>query len=131
MRAYRTAGGLRLLRMDAPLDPAGEDCARMFEELGADPQYARLCRVQESFRARLTPKPRRVGMSGAPGSHPRTDGATRAAFEEWLRRYKEACAGRSVCALVGEWGTAPAIAAAQAVAALHDQRTVHAEGKLA
>jgi hypothetical protein len=103
----------------------------MFEELGADPQYARLCRIQRSFRARLTPKPRRVGCSEAPGSHPRTEATAKAAFERWLERYEGACAGRSVCAFLAEIGSGAPLPAAQAVTALHDQRTLRPEGKLA
>lgn len=131
LRAYRTARGLRLLRMDRAVDPTGEECQRLFAALGADPQYARLCRLQESFRARLTPKPGRVGCRTAPGSHPRTDVATQAAFQEWLARYEQACAGHAVCSFLGEYGPAPAVAAAQAVVALHDPRCARAEGKLA
>lgn len=131
LRAYRTARGLRLLRMDAPLDPAGEECLRMFTALGADPQYARLCSIQKSFRARLTPKPRRVECGDAPGSHPRTDAAIQAAFREWLARYERACERYAVCSFIGEYGPGTASAPAQAIAALHDPRTVRAEGKLA
>ena len=131
LRVYRTARGLRLLRMDAALDPAGEECARLFTALGADPQYARLCRLQESFRARLTPKPRRVGCPQAPGGHPRTDEALQVAFREWLTRYEQASAGHAVCALLEEYGPAPALAGAQAVVALHDPRTLRAEAQLA
>lgn len=130
IRAYRTARGLRLLRMDATLDPAGEECRRMFAALGADPQYARLCAIQASFRARLTPKPGRVGCNEAPGSHPRT-GSTVEAFKEWLDSYEEACVDYSVCAFLGEYGQGAALAAAQAVVALHDPRTVRGEAELA
>jgi len=130
LRTYRTARGLRLLRLDAPLDPGGEECERMFAELGADPQYARLCSVQKSFRARLTPKPKRIGCRNSPNSHPRTDPAMRAAFQEWLQLYERACAGHAVCSFVGEYGSGAASAPCQAIVALHDPRTVR-EGKLA
>jgi hypothetical protein len=103
----------------------------MFDALGADPQYARLCRVQESFRARLTPKPGRIGCGNPPGSHPRTEAATQATFRDWLERYEAACAGHSVCSFLGEYGSAAACASSQAIAALHDARTVRTEGKLA
>jgi hypothetical protein len=130
LRAYRTGGGLRLIRMDRLLDPAGAECERMFAELAADPQYGRLCRIQKSFRARLTPKPRRIGCAQAPGSHPRTDPETTQAFTRWLADYERASHGMAVCALVAEYGSARSAGAAQAVAELHDRRTLLDGGKL-
>src|SRR5579863_4182705 len=62
VRVYRTAAGYRLLITNAPFqagNPRTEDLLRQFD---ADPLYARLCRMQESFRARLTPKPWRCGL---------------------------------------------------------------------
>lgn len=130
MRAYRTAGGLRLLRLDALVDPEGEACQGMFTALGADPRYAGLCRVQKSFRARLTPKPWRVGCPAAPGSHPRAAG-DQAAFRAWLEGYKHASAERAVCTVLGEYGSAAPITPTLAVAAYHEARTLRAEAALA
>jgi hypothetical protein len=72
----------------------------------------------------------RVGCSVAPSRHPRTHPAAQAAFRKWLATYEKACEGRAVCALVGEFGSAAARAPAQAVAALHDPRTLHGDGAL-
>jgi hypothetical protein len=124
LRAYRTAGGLRLIRMDRALDPAGEECERMFADLGADPQYARLCRIQKSFRARLTPKPRRIDCAQAPCSHPRTEPESVRGFARWLADYERAGAGKSVAAFIAEYGSARSMPAAQAVAELHDRRAL-------
>jgi hypothetical protein len=131
LRAYRTAGGLRLIRMDRTLDPSGEECARMFADLGADPQYSRLCRIQKSYRARLTPKPRRIGCSSAPGGHPRTDSEIVRAFAIWVQDYEHASRGHSVCSLVKELGTGTVVAEARAVAELHDRCTLRDGEKLA
>lgn len=130
MRAYRTARGLRLLRLDALVDPTSDVCQGMFTALGADPRYAELCRVQKSFRARLTPKPRRVDCPAAPGSHPRGE-VDRAAFRAWLEGYTRASAERAVCAVLGEHGSATALAPALAIAAYHEARTLRAEAQLA
>jgi hypothetical protein len=131
VRVYRTARGLRLIRMDALLDPCSDECERMIAELAADRQYSRLCRVQKSFRARLTPKPRRVDCSAAPGSHPRTDPEMVKQFARWLEAYERASAGHAVCAFVAEYGSKPPVAAAQTVAALHDRYTLDGDLALA
>ncbi len=60
-RAYRTAGGLRLMRTDAP-QPLEDDFDAFCIAVGADDLYRQLCHEQKAFRARLTPKPGRCGI---------------------------------------------------------------------
>ena len=55
VRAYRTLGGLRYLFTHGHADPVAENTLSAMRVLGADPRYMRLCKVQECFRARLTP----------------------------------------------------------------------------
>ncbi|MEM1059929.1 MAG: hypothetical protein AAGK14_11830, partial [Verrucomicrobiota bacterium] len=69
-RLYRTAGGYRLLLTDRPEDPASDAFQRSMDDLGADPLFRQLCRGQESFRARLTPKPWRMGLANPPDRYP-------------------------------------------------------------
>lgn len=130
LRAYRTARGLRLLRMDQLMDPASEETDRLFAALGTDPQYQKLCKIQKSFRARLTPKPKRLGLPASPGSYPRTEAAVQDAFALWLNRYEQASRNRPVCAFVADYGRGRPVAAARAVADLHAQRTLTGEGPL-
>ncbi len=53
---YRTFAGYRVIVSSRPLEPRDEDTHKIFEALGTDPLYQSLCRSQNSFRARLTPK---------------------------------------------------------------------------
>ncbi|WP_088890005.1 hypothetical protein [Leptolyngbya ohadii] len=59
-RVYRTRNGLRYLCPTRPFDPLSDETDQMMRSLYADPLYAKLCRFQATFRARLTPKPWRV-----------------------------------------------------------------------
>ena len=59
-RSYRTRGGWRLLCTSATFEPASTETQGLLADLGADPKYVLLCRVQQTFRARLTPKPWRA-----------------------------------------------------------------------
>ncbi|MBD2463951.1 hypothetical protein H6G89_23395 [Oscillatoria sp. FACHB-1407] len=59
-RVYRTRNGLRLLCTTQPFDPLDAATHRFMQNLYVDPLYARLCKFQATFRARLTPKPWRV-----------------------------------------------------------------------
>lgn len=67
-RVYRTARGLRYLEVSHPFDPTSEATSRIQRLVYADPLYVTLCRRQDTFRARLTPKPWRSGLDGK-GSH--------------------------------------------------------------
>lgn len=58
---YKTAAGLRLMRTDAPQSPAA-DFDALCELVHADTLYRQLCHEQKTYRARLTAKPRRVGV---------------------------------------------------------------------
>lgn len=121
VRVYRTRSGLRLLRMDRLLDPRGPEARRLMEELGSDPLYARLCQVQGCFRARLTPKARRVGMKRMPHEWPEAGEAERKARARWLGEYRDRCRGFGACRFVAELGTGRVEDEAARVRELHDR----------
>lgn len=53
---YRTFAGLRLIATHKTFDPKSEEAEKIFDALGSDPLYQKLCKAQACFRARLTPK---------------------------------------------------------------------------
>ena len=61
-RVYRTPAGARYLCTSRTFDPGSTESQALLAELGSDPKYALLCRIQKTFRARLTPKPWRAGQ---------------------------------------------------------------------
>lgn len=62
MRLYKTPNGYRGIFTHALLDPQEKETERLFEAIGSDPLYKRLCRQQNCFRARLTAKPWRINV---------------------------------------------------------------------
>jgi hypothetical protein len=118
-RLYRTAGGYRAIVVDRTFAPDSEEAARIFGDVSADPAYATLCRVQKSFRARLTPKPWRMPHDYAPGRFPRDDGDARA-FETWLTDYQKACAAFATCAFLETIGQRQTLPEFAPLIALHD-----------
>ena len=122
-RAYRTKGGLRLLATSGLFDPASPETARLFFELGADPLYARLCKVQERFRARLTPKAWRCGMRRPSARWPWGDASTEAEFVNWERDYETASAGFATCTYIGPIGNEAIHPQVAPIVAFHDQAT--------
>jgi hypothetical protein len=120
-RIYRTAAGLRYLLPSMQMDPTSQETHELMERLGADPLYAKLCRAQGCYRARLSPKPWRLGVGGPPG-HIKY-GRDAATFLDWNEAYTNACANHAVCELVTTIGEAPPTADAAHVIDLHDAAT--------
>jgi hypothetical protein len=62
-RVYRTLAGWRYLCTTTTFDPASDEVRTLLRDLGSDEKYVTLCRIQKTFRARLTPKPWRARES--------------------------------------------------------------------
>jgi len=122
LRIYRTAAGYRGIVTNLAFDPRSAQTRALLHDFACDPLYVRLCQAQQSFRARLTPKPWRCGLAAPPVSFPFEGPAEEDAFQQWLRRYRANSAGNATCRLVRAIGPA-----AQGDAALlierHDRDT--------
>ncbi|RAK65811.1 hypothetical protein [Hymenobacter edaphi] len=120
-RLYRTRAGFRLLVTHAPLEPNGSLAQAVFRFLPVDPTYARLCQNQDCYRARLDPKPWRIGL--ARPAHPFPFDTPAQAAEQ--ARWEETLAARrqqySVCELVGSYGSGYVCAEARPILTLHDE----------
>lgn len=100
LRIYRTPAGFRVLathRRFSPDEPAVEEC---FEALGTDPVYRVMCRNQHCFRARVGPKPWRIGI----GDHLRPRPGVWPVSPErlplrnsWIERYESAAGSFAAC----------------------------------
>ena len=121
-RVYRTRAGFRLLATHKLFDPA-DPAEEVFQELGADPLYRQLCKVQKCYRARLTPKPWRCGIRQAPRSWPWPSAKVEEEFKRWDARYLAACEGRATCELIATLGNPEIHAAIQPIMAIHDDTT--------
>jgi len=124
LRLYRTPAGLRALAMHRTFSASESAVADCFHELGADTVYARMCRNQNCFRARVSPKPWRIGIDDhlrpRPGVWPvaleRMDER-----EAWVARYERAAAGYAACTFIEAVGASAAVhPSAEAVQRLHD-----------
>ncbi len=70
-RVYATRAGLRYLCTSRRFAPRSPESAEILRRLRSDPRYARLCRVQNCYRARLTPKSWRCYTDGPIVNEPR------------------------------------------------------------
>jgi hypothetical protein len=122
VRLYRTAAGFRLLAIERAFAPASADAESAMRAVGADPSFVQLCKVQDSFRARLTPKPWRVGQAAPPGDFPRDD-RLRVAFDDWLQKYEHASASRATCRFIETIGHGWVSRDVAPILELHDEQT--------
>ncbi|MBQ2380658.1 MAG: hypothetical protein II295_09760 [Akkermansia sp.] len=112
---YRTAHGWRVMLRGQGLSVGSEREAELFAALQADPLYAKLCRSQLCWRARLSPKPFRRGLKRYPVPQ-----CAQQRADDWIEAYEKATAGLAVCRLVDCFG--PALN--DAIVELHDTATL-------
>ena len=124
VRLYRTPAGLRVLALHRRFDPAEPEVGEFFNAVRADRIYVRMCLNQRCFRARLSPKPWRIGMGShikpRPGIWP-VKPERQAERNQWNAKYEAAAQAYAACALVGDLGSGAIDAGAEAVRELHDR----------
>ena len=121
LNIYRTFGGLRCLVINWPFDPSRPEALGILQDLKSDPLYIRLCQAQECFRARLTPKPWRCGISGRPPRYPFQSSELEAQARDWEQQYDAVASAFTVCRLLKQVGPADVHPDVEPVLRLHDQ----------
>lgn len=105
-RVYETKGGFRLLATHSLMVPDSSEVRSTFAALGCDPLYQTLCERQKSFRARVSPKPWRVGEVAAPCRWPIVGfphvpkAELERRFDQWLKTYETASQGYASCSFL-------------------------------
>jgi hypothetical protein len=121
LRIYRTPAGLRILVTHQPFDPIDPVVQTFFAAVGTDPQYVRMCRSQQCFRARVSPKPWRIGI----GRHIR-GGVWPVRPEklpkrtEWIANFEAAATRFAECEFVESVGSGLVHSEVARVVKLHD-----------
>ncbi len=135
LRVYRTPAGFRVLVMHRTFEPGDLETGSFFEALGTDRVYVRMCEKQRCFRARVSPKPWRIGKNThilpsrgvwpvSPEVLPRR--------MEWIADYDARSREYASCRFVEELGAGRPDARAEAVRRLHDDACrAHSELPLA
>jgi hypothetical protein len=123
IRIYRTFAGLRGLATHDLFDPASDATLAVLQSLRADPLYVRLCKSQECFRARLTPKPWRCGHYVNRTAWPRESEDAQRRFDEWLSTYMSRQAGYATCRYLGTVGSTTIHPEIATIIEVHDKIT--------
>ncbi|CAD76552.1 MAG TPA: hypothetical protein DDX19_24865 [Rhodopirellula baltica] len=123
LRLYETPMGYRVLVTHATFDPRGAEALDFFDRIKADPVYVRMCFNQNCFRARVSPKPWRVGMSEhmkpRPGVWPISSDRL-PAREAWVKQYDQARQQHAACRYVDSFGNGRPCQEANEVQRWHD-----------
>jgi hypothetical protein len=129
IRLYRTPAGLRLLVMHQTFDPGQAEVANFFDAIGADKIYVRMCLQQNCFRARVSPKPWRIGitshMKPRPGIWP-IKPERLPEREQWVNEYERKSEGFASCGFIADMGSNDIDPTVERVRILHDD-LCHAE----
>ncbi len=127
-RVYKTAGGYRVLLTSAAFRAGSSEAESLLNEFGSDRMYMHLCRVQESFRARLTPKPWRCDFGKPPVEFPFETPQAEAQYRRWEAEYNAKSAGCATCRFVIAFGSGTTVPEFEDLVKYHDQETKAASG---
>ncbi len=122
-RLYRTFAGFRCAVINNRIKPGTVESDALLSAFGSDPLYVRLCKNQESFRARLTPKFWRCKYEAPRGRFPFNSEAEKEMCRNWERGYKQVSSGYATCAFVDQFGDDRTVADFRSLIELHDSET--------
>ena len=114
---------MRVLVTHALFDPTSEETVSLLASIGSDPLYVQLCKMQQCFRARLTPKPWRMDYQEKMPRWPRQGPEEQSRFEEWQTYYAKFQAPYATCKFLGTMGPAIVHPQAATIIELHDKMT--------
>ena len=120
IRIYRTKAGYRLMLLNCDIE--GKSSGELMKAFHADPLYADLCRIQNCYRARLTPKPYRIRQRKCRFNYPETDETILETQRKWLDEYNTKIVNFATCRYIGSLNGPNGIAVNDA-ARYHDERT--------
>ena len=123
LRVYQTPKGLRVIVTHAAFSPSSAEVQTLFQQLEVDPLYAMLCHQQQCFRARVSGKPWRMGLSSLSTQERRwpLPEAYRAARQQWVSDYEAKTARFAACRFIDQLGATTLCSAAQTFVIWHDE----------
>lgn len=131
LRLYRTMAGYRIVLTNEQIPSSEARSRQLLQALGADRLYISLCRSQDCYRARLTPKPWRCQFSRPRTKFPYRSVAEENEFRVWEKKYSSAIERYATCALVGQFGSETFDPVVEKIVQLHDHYVLDGDKPLA
>lgn len=98
-RIYETNKGIRLIVLGHYVEPGSPAFKDFCQKIDSDELYAFLCRKQNCYRARLTPKPHRMHIECIKYRCPIPEGQE-SVYQSWVANYENEARNFAVCRLV-------------------------------
>lgn len=117
-RIYETHKGIRVIVLGRTFEARAAETNKMMKEFNCDRLYRILCRKQDCFRARLTPKPSRMKFKAHRVRFPRT-AEEESEVRQWLAGYEAASRNFRTCRFVEQVG----MGAVNDTVRVHDEMT--------
>ena len=131
LRVYRTLLGYRVLLTNQTVPASEARSVDLLEQLGSDQLYVSLCRSQDCYRARLTPKAWRCGANKPKIRFPFSTPEKEQRYREWEKRYQAITKQYATCILIGEFGSNQIHPRVASVLKLHDMFVLNEDKPLA
>jgi len=128
VRVYKTAAGYRVMVVNKHMQPASGQTDALLRVFHADELFIRLCKTQQSFRARLTPKPWRCNVGMPPASFPFASPQHEKDFHDWESEYNQAVMLYATCRFVGSFGAGAPESEFSELIAFHDHESKATSG---
>ncbi len=124
LRLYRTPAGYRILVMHKTFDPTSEETWKFFSALKSDRIYMQMCKNQRCFRARVSPKPWRIGVTSQIKPRRAVWPITPDKMPErikWIENYENAARKYASCQFEEKLGSNTVNSKAEYVRSIHDK----------
>jgi len=131
LRVYRTLLGYRVVLTNQTVLASESKSIQLLKDLGSDKLYVSLCRSQDCYRARLTPKAWRCGVEKPLIRFPFSSPEIEQQYRNWEQRYEAVASKFATCSLVGEFGSTQIHPRVAAVLKLHDMFVLNEDKPLA
>lgn len=115
---YRTAAGYRIIVLHSLFDIENTYVSDYFQHFLVDELYTKLCFSQQCYRARLTPKPWRMGLSDRWDKNYEDKQKS-----EWLNAYEIKAQNYATCHFIQTFGHTIMPPKVATIVKLHDERT--------
>lgn len=122
LRLYKTPNGYRILVMNDTYEPVSDKAISILKALNSDKTYIQMCKNQKCFRARVSPKPWRIGVDRLrprPGVWPIKPEKLQQR-NNWVTEYNEASKNYRSCYFVKHIGSHTTTEKTERVRDLHD-----------